>query len=295
MVAASGVMPRRPVERDRRFVLKILQRAAQHDLVRAQHALRVDDALRHAGGTRGKKKLRDGVAVYSLVRGVDCRRRLCLRKIGEQRRLPRFERILRNDDFDIGGHDRFDGFFEGRAIGDKDQSGSKQLENVPELSIVSRNQGVGGRNRRVGDPGVHRTERQHLVIHAVAGKDDHRPFCRKIARKQRLAVALCKRKRFGIGDLAPLAAFVALRHEHAVRRFFRPQFEALGDLFGIGRELVLARHIDGSVGASVDDRLEPAQANLAYRNFVCGAFFVPHGVGHSALLNYRSRFPALSF
>ena len=53
MIAAGGVMPRRPVDDHRRLVGKIGERLAQHHLVGAPHALRVDHALRHTGRNPG--------------------------------------------------------------------------------------------------------------------------------------------------------------------------------------------------------------------------------------------------
>ena len=61
VIAAEGVVPRQPVDDDRRLVLQEGQRVADHHLVGADHALGVDDRLRIAGRARGQQEFRDGV------------------------------------------------------------------------------------------------------------------------------------------------------------------------------------------------------------------------------------------
>ena len=60
-IAAEGVVPRQPIDNHGRFVDNEGEIPASHFLVAAPHAMRVDDALGHAGGTRREENLEDGV------------------------------------------------------------------------------------------------------------------------------------------------------------------------------------------------------------------------------------------
>ena len=75
VVAAEGVVPRQPVHQHRRLVRQEGAALAQHLLVGAPHAVRVDHALGLLGRARGEQELGDRVRARLRVRGGERRRR----------------------------------------------------------------------------------------------------------------------------------------------------------------------------------------------------------------------------
>ena len=63
VIAAESVIPRGPIDEDRRFVDEERQAVGDHLLIAAPHSLRVDHALRHPGRAGSEKEFDDGIAV----------------------------------------------------------------------------------------------------------------------------------------------------------------------------------------------------------------------------------------
>ena len=86
VVAAEGVVPGQPVDQHRRLGGQRREALADHLLVRAQHALRVDHALGQLGRAGGEEELGDGVGADRGMRIVDRARRRRLQQAGERDR-----------------------------------------------------------------------------------------------------------------------------------------------------------------------------------------------------------------
>src|SRR5271170_4065036 len=71
VISTEGVVPGKPVEEDGRLVLQEAENLRDHLLIAAEHAVGVDDAFGHAGGTGGEEDFRDGVWLDFLVGGFD--------------------------------------------------------------------------------------------------------------------------------------------------------------------------------------------------------------------------------
>src|SRR5271170_3175567 len=71
VISAESVIPGEPVEEDGRLVLQEAENLRDHLLVAAEHAVGVDDAFGHAGGTGGEEDFRDGVWLDFFVCGLD--------------------------------------------------------------------------------------------------------------------------------------------------------------------------------------------------------------------------------
>src|SRR5260221_8466596 len=71
MVSAKGVMPREPVDKNRRLVFQKAEYLSDHLQITADHSVRVDDPSRHAGGTGGEQNLRNVVRANPRVGRLD--------------------------------------------------------------------------------------------------------------------------------------------------------------------------------------------------------------------------------
>ena len=181
VVAAEGVVPRQPVDDHRRLVGDEGQARADHRLVRAQHALGVDDALGIAGRAGGEQDFRHRVGTDLGVRCVDRGGRLGREQIGEQRGRPAAGRIGGDHDLDVGRHGGVDGARERLAVGGEHQARRQDLDDRLELAEVARHQRVGHRDRRIGHADHHRGEPEQRVLDVVAGQDRDRPLGRELA------------------------------------------------------------------------------------------------------------------
>jgi hypothetical protein len=64
--------------------------------------------------------------------------------------------------------------FEARPVGRKHQSRPHAFEHLSQRRELLRLQRIGGSNRRVRDPDVHRGQRNQSMVDAVAGEDQDR-------------------------------------------------------------------------------------------------------------------------
>ena len=157
VVAAEGVAPRQPVDDHRRLVGDEGEAGAQHRLVRAQHALGVDDALGLAGRARGEQEFGDGVGADLGVRGVDRGGRLGREQIGERRGEAAAERIDACVTISTSS---------GTAASIARANGVPSVANTSpgvrvsmidlQLAEIARHQRIGRRDRRIGNAGIHR-------------------------------------------------------------------------------------------------------------------------------------------
>ncbi len=144
------------------------------------------------------------------------------------RRLGR--RVARHHDLDIGRHRGLDRLGEHVAVAGKHQARRQQFDDRTQLAEIARHQRIGRRDRRVGNAGIERAERDERVLDVVAGENDERPLGGEIARQQRLADAAGKFQRLLVGDGAPVAVIVALGEEDLARRFRGPELQPFGEL-----------------------------------------------------------------
>ena len=188
VVAAGRVVPRQPVAEHRRLFGEKQQHAANHLLVRAQHALRVDHALRPAGRSRREQDLRDRVRADPRVRLVHGRRRAAWRS-SSANGVAGIDAGADDDTTSSmpGGSTVAQRALEARRPRRRTPAPgctrSKIWRSVPYSRRLQR---IGGRDRRVEHAAVHRGERQQAVLDAVAGQDDERPLARQAAVEQRL-------------------------------------------------------------------------------------------------------------
>jgi hypothetical protein len=108
VVAAEGVVPGQPVDQHRRLLGQLRKALADHLLVRAQHALRVDHALRQLGRSGREQELGDRVGADARMRCVDGGGRLGSDQLGERRDGATVEPAFAQDDRRLGGNDRGD-------------------------------------------------------------------------------------------------------------------------------------------------------------------------------------------
>src|SRR6266850_1580511 len=170
VAAAEGVVPRQPVDRHRRPVLDEGPGLRELLLVRAQHAMRVDHALRQAGRAGSEEDLGDRPGPYLGVLALLRRARIHLQQVRNRDGL-RAHRIERRLEF--------------HRIGGVDQAWIEQLEDVLQLAEVFRHQRIRRRDGRHRNADVHRAEREQRVVHAVVGKDRHRPLRAEVLVTQR--------------------------------------------------------------------------------------------------------------
>ena len=252
VVAAKGVIPRQPVDDDRRLVLQERQRLAQHHLVGADHALGVDDGLGIAGRARGQQEFCDGVGTDGVMRRIEPRMLRRRQQIGQQRHLAARHRAARRRDLGPKrnvGRQRI-GKFAG-VVGE-DEARRQQLHQKAELAVVPRHQRIGRRYRAERNAGIERAERDQRVVDRIAGEDDDRLFGREPARQQRRGDVPGRGQQLRVGDLAPAAAGVALGHEDAIGLGLGPMMQAIGEADRIVAEPRLRPEIDGAVVAALD-------------------------------------------
>ena len=279
VVAAEGVVPRRPVDQHRRFIGDELQARADHRLIGAEHPLGVDDALRVAGRARSEQDLGNGVGSDLGMGCVDRGGGRCRQKLREQRRGP-LARIGGDDDLDAGRHRGLDGARERLAVGGKHQARRQRRHDRLQLAEVARHQRVGHRDRRIGNARHLRSEPQQRMLDVVAGQDRDRPFGRERALQQRLRDGAHLREHLRVAARPPRSVRRALRQEHAVRRGGGPMLQPLGQLVGIGAERMRRAQIDGAVGPAIEQHLRRRELHGPQRRH--HGLGVAHRFSHAA-------------
>ena len=72
VIAAEGMIPRQPIDQDRRLLADERHRGADHRLIGGEHAVRVLDTLRPPGRARSEENLGHVVRLDARMRGFDC-------------------------------------------------------------------------------------------------------------------------------------------------------------------------------------------------------------------------------
>ena len=170
-------------------------------------------------------------------------------QIGEGRHLALSRWIAADDHLHVGRHHGLDGPLEGLAVGSEHKTRRQKVEDVAQLAVVLGDEGVGGRDRHVGDADVHGGKADEGVLDVVAGQDGDRPLRREPAGEQRLADAPRLVQRRGVGEIAPAARRIALGEQHPVGRLCGPVFQPLGQPGWIGPQRVGRAEQERAVGA----------------------------------------------
>ncbi len=175
VIAPEGVVPRQPIAQHRRIIRHERQHGAHDFLIAAQHALRVDDALRRARGAGGEQKLRDGIRTDGGVRAIDS---IGGGAVFEHREGGGAQStgIAADHQLRIARHHGFDRFAKRRAGRNKNQPRRQDLENQPQLAEIEGNQRIGRRDRRERNARVHGAESERGMLQIVAGKNRDGPF-----------------------------------------------------------------------------------------------------------------------
>ncbi len=265
MVAAERVAPRQPIHHHRRLVGDKGKARCQHRLVRAQHAVGVDDGLGISGRARGEQKLCDGVRRNFRMCGRNAGVVTCAQEIAEHRDLAVAQRIARDHQLDIVRHRCVKRTRERPAVIGEYKPGCQQREDRAQLAEVGRHQGIGRGDRRIGNADIHCRQCKQCVLDVVAGQHDERPFGRQTAPQQCGANSLHVGKNLRVSELAPLALRVALRKVDAIRRNFRPMFEWLTQIVVIAPKCPRRANMDDATGAVLDDWIERPQPHGTQR------------------------------
>ncbi len=101
MVAAKRVIPRQPIDEDRRLILQERHGFANHDLVGAQHPLSVDDRLGVTRGAGRQQEFHDGVPTHRAMHRVEIRMQRGSHQIGKPRHRPARQGATGSHDLDF--------------------------------------------------------------------------------------------------------------------------------------------------------------------------------------------------
>src|SRR6185295_18156054 len=206
-----------------------------HLLVRAQHAVGVDHALRHPGRAGGEEDLCDRVGSQLKERAFHQRAGIHLQQLRDRGRLRA---------------DRREGRLEFLRVVGEDEAGLHQVEDVLQLAVVLRHQRIGGRDRRHRHADMHCAEREQGVVDAVVGEDGDRLLRVEISFEEGLSYPPRRAVGFAVAELSPPAALpVPLGKEDPLRRLVRPLGKPLRDAAGVGAELLRRAHDRRTVGA----------------------------------------------
>ena len=177
MVAASGVIPGRPVQRHWRRLQHEFEMGCGHRHVGAEHQLGIDDGLGHARGARGEQEFGDGVRSHRIMGGVHRRGFRRVHEVGEERGGAAVRRrVLHHDQLHIRRHGVLDGARERGAVGDEDHAGRHEIDDIFQFSMVAGDQRIGRRHRRIGAARIKRAHTHHGVVEVIAGEDHQGPL-----------------------------------------------------------------------------------------------------------------------
>ena len=236
MVAASGVIPGRPVQRHWRRLQHEFEMGRGHRHIGAEHQLGIDDGLGHAGGARGEQEFGDGVWPHRIMGGVHRRGFRRVHEIGEERDgAAARRRVLHHDQLHIRRHGVLDGARERGAVGDEDHAGRHEIDDIFQLSMVAGDQRIGRGHRRIGAARIKRAHTHHGVVKIIAREDHEGPLGAEAPCDERRRDAPRGRKGLRIGDGAPCAIFTR-GQPYAIRRNLRPVLQPLGEFLRIGVE-----------------------------------------------------------
>ena len=262
MIAAEGVVPRRPIDEDGGLVGQEREALGDHLLVAAQHALRVDDALGHAGRARGEQQFRNRVRADLGGGDVD-RVAVGSEQLGEVGRVPADGQVRDDDQFRRARDDGLDRAGVLQAVIGEDEAGRRELDDVAQLGEIGRDQRVGDRDGREGDAHMQRRQRQQGVLDGVAAQDRDGPVWREIAREQGHADAADLRIGLGVGDAAPIAAPLAASEIDPVGGDACPVFQPFGQPVRIGAERLRRAREQATISAFGEHGVERSEADRA--------------------------------
>jgi hypothetical protein len=174
--------------------------------------------------------------------------------------------VVGGSDLDLtsdGGLERGSEFV---RIVDEDEPRGQKLHQKGKLAKILRHQRIGRRHRAERNARIQGAERHQRVIDRIAGENKDWFFGRKIARQKTGRDAPAYGEQFGIGDLAPAAARVALRHKDTVGRSFSPMMQPVGQPGRIVAERLSRLEINRAVGAALDRDDGVAEGNPAQRS-----------------------------
>ena len=156
---------------------------AANRLVRAQHALGVDDALGLTGRAGGEEELcervRTDLGVAASTAGV-----ASAATVRERRHRPVAPRSAVAATSTSAGTRRCDRACEGLAVRDEHQAGRQCRDDGLEFLEILRDQRIGRRDWRIGNADVHGRKTEQRVLQIVAGQNRNRALRRKVAREQ---------------------------------------------------------------------------------------------------------------
>jgi hypothetical protein len=234
VVAPEGVVPGQPVDDHRRLVVEEGPDLRDHLLVRTQHRLRVEHALRQIRRTGGEEDLRDGVGADLALSPRDRIRRRCGTKIRKGRHGAVGRRCA-GDEFRSLEVDRLQGRGVARRIVEEDELRLDEFDDETQLAEILAQPRIGRRDRRHGNADLHRGQHQHRVVDAVLGQHQDRAFRREVAVEKRLRRALHAPPGFAVGDPLPILAgrrAGALGEKDVIGRALRPGFEVHAEAAG---------------------------------------------------------------
>ncbi len=249
VIPAERVVPRKPVDEIERRLDHA--REALRDLlqVAAQHAVRVDDALRRAGRAGREENLGNLIGLDGRVGARDIASGATrLEAIERGRPLP-FEPAAGRDDLDVGSHGLRDGPLVRRPVGDEHEPRRQPPDDVREPPEVRRQERIGGGYRRERHPDVQGGEGEEPVFEAVLRKDGDRPLGTEPPIEQALRDPLDPGERLTVGQRAPAPAFVAAGEERAIRSHRGPVNQALRENARIRPEFEPGAEEHRAVGA----------------------------------------------
>ncbi len=181
-VAAHRVVPRQPVEHDRREGIRLAHpRHAHHGDIGAHHLLRVDDGLRHAGAARGEQEFADRLRLDGVDGLRHCIGRLGRDQLGPRQRLHLRRRLVDVDQQHAFEIERGQGAGVDLAVLHEDQAGPDEVEDVFQLGMVLAHHRIGRRHRRNRRARLHGGHGEQRELDGVRGQDHHRP-CRDRSR-----------------------------------------------------------------------------------------------------------------
>ena len=198
VVAAEGVAPRQPVDEHRRVLAEEGPDLRDGLLVRAEHPVRVGDALRLAGRAGREEDLGDAARAH-----LRLHRRVEQPVLADERSERAFaasagqERAVPAEGVERGPERRF-------GV-DEDRAGAKLAEDRAELAVVGAAEAVGGAHRRDRNAREHGAEGEERVVDRVAARHEDRPLGPPVGH-ERAGDALGSGLRFAVGHLAKRSA-----------------------------------------------------------------------------------------
>jgi len=242
VVGAERMVPRQPVDDDRRPRRQEGPELRDHLLVGAQHRLRVDDALGQSGRARGEENLRHRVGARRRMGGVRRRARAGRRQRGEFRRAG--GRIDRHDDL--------------------------QRDDVAQFGEILRQARIGDRDRHHRHADMQRAERQQRVVDAVLRQDDDRPLGREAAREKGAADGARRLPRLPVTDPSPAVAPALgekdpLGEKDALGRRARPVPEPFAEPARIRFQLLARPQDAAAIGALLDGDVGGGKEKVVHR------------------------------